>query len=73
MMAGSFVIKLEYLTVLKVRASLWANLPSCVHTEFHQAHMRNLAHFLQYKPGPASVSPSNHLSKPPGNLPHLDD
>lgn len=78
-MAQSVVIgskccyQLKYLTVLKVRAPLWVNLPSCVHTTFHEANIRNLAYLLQYKPGVPSPIASNHSSDPSGKIPHLDD
>lgn len=45
------------MTVLQMRASLGANLPSCVHTAFRQAHaIKKFAHFLQCKPGTASLT-----------------
>lgn len=57
-MAPRSVIKPRCLTVLKGRASLWANLPS-VHTAIHQAFTANkLARSLQWKPGTASPNPS---------------
>lgn len=73
MMVGSFVIKFEYLIVLKVRVFLWVNFFFCVYIEFYQVYMRNFVYFLQYKLGLVFVSFFNYLLKLFGNFLYFDD